>query len=232
MRRRTCSCAASLSRRGSRSNFCPNFGSRLLKSHGPVHAFGGRVIRSPAGRELCHAGLVNPDFLTEQANLLMGPLQFGFQSDSGIGAIGRPASGMGHGKHFETTHEAIVVPVQERCRNCPVSHPSSIIPERKVYAQPTMNKRSREREGGMRIGKRFRIAASLALLIAWSARRGCFGRRWRGTSGRSPGPTPCRMSVCKGLPEGTLRPKAAGRKRYCSFPPSPASVFSSTRNRD
>jgi hypothetical protein len=30
------------------------------------------------GRQLCHAGLVNAEFLAEQSNLLMGSVKIGF----------------------------------------------------------------------------------------------------------------------------------------------------------
>ncbi len=35
---------------------------------------------------MCHAGLVDAEFLTEQGDLLMGSVKIGFQADSGVGA--------------------------------------------------------------------------------------------------------------------------------------------------
>ena len=50
------------------------------------------------GRQLGHTGLVDAEFIAEQGDLLMGSATIGFQANSGVGAIGRPASGVGHGE--------------------------------------------------------------------------------------------------------------------------------------
>jgi hypothetical protein len=55
-------------------------------------------------RELCHADVVDAEFLTEQGDFLMSSIKIGFQANSRLGAIGRPASGVGHGELGQADH--------------------------------------------------------------------------------------------------------------------------------
>ena len=58
------------------------------------HSFGRPVVRSPMGRDLRHAKLVDAEFLVREGDLLMGAVQIRLQSDAGIRAVGRPAPGV------------------------------------------------------------------------------------------------------------------------------------------
>jgi hypothetical protein len=68
------------------------------------HSLGRRVIWSSMRRQLCHAGLMDAELLTEQGDLLMGAVKIGFQANSGVGAIGRPAPSVGHGELGQADH--------------------------------------------------------------------------------------------------------------------------------
>ena len=49
------------------------------------------------GRELCHARMVDAEFLLEKGDFAAGTVTFGFQSHTGVGTIGCPAPGITHG---------------------------------------------------------------------------------------------------------------------------------------
>jgi hypothetical protein len=56
------------------------------------------------GRELRHAGTVDPEFLIEEGDFLLGSVSFGFQSNSRVGAIGCPAPGVSQDELGQTDH--------------------------------------------------------------------------------------------------------------------------------
>ena len=68
------------------------------------HPLGRRVVRASMGRKLRHPHIFDADLLPQEADLLMGSIQLRFQPDPGVGAVGRPASGVGQRELGQTHH--------------------------------------------------------------------------------------------------------------------------------
>ena len=61
-------------------------------------SFGGWIVGAPMRIDGCHAGILDPGFLTQQGELLDSAVTFCLEPNSRIDTIGRPAASVGGGE--------------------------------------------------------------------------------------------------------------------------------------